>query len=149
MRIVRSSISYATEAEPWAMADNHAVVRHDTIEDCSGPYAHLAHHCGRVAVGDHVATGTVIGEVGHTGNSSAPHLHFQLMSAADSRTATAIPCAFGDAQCEDADGAWIDAPRAVPGRHQRVRWNAGRAQEPGRSTPVSAASSSSNARRNA
>ncbi len=43
-------------------------------------YAHLQKGSLRVKPGDRVKTGQVIGLLGNTGNSSAPHLHFQLMS---------------------------------------------------------------------
>ena len=44
-------------------------------------YAHLQPGSIRVKVGDHVVAGQVLGLVGNTGNSSEPHLHFQLMNA--------------------------------------------------------------------
>jgi murein DD-endopeptidase MepM/ murein hydrolase activator NlpD len=41
-------------------------------------YAHLKPGSLRVAKGQRVKRGQVIGLVGNTGNSGAPHLHFQL-----------------------------------------------------------------------
>jgi hypothetical protein len=43
-------------------------------------YAHLQPGSLRVKLGDKVTRGQVIGLVGNTGNSSEPHLHFQLMN---------------------------------------------------------------------
>lgn len=43
-------------------------------------YAHLQKGSLRVKPGDHVKAGQVIALLGNTGNSNAPHLHFQLMS---------------------------------------------------------------------
>ena len=41
-------------------------------------YAHLKHDSIIVTKGTRVLKGQKIGEIGHTGNSSAPHLHFGL-----------------------------------------------------------------------
>ena len=46
-------------------------------------YAHLKPGSLRVATGQRVTRGQVIGLVGNTGASGAPHLHFQLSEAAD------------------------------------------------------------------
>jgi hypothetical protein len=45
-------------------------------------YGHLAPGTVRVAPGDRVTRGTVLGQVGNSGNSGEPHLHFQVMDAA-------------------------------------------------------------------
>ncbi len=42
-------------------------------------YAHLQPGSVKVKAGDKVRTGQVLGLVGNTGNSLAPHLHFQVM----------------------------------------------------------------------
>jgi murein DD-endopeptidase MepM/ murein hydrolase activator NlpD len=44
-------------------------------------YAHLSRLA--VTAGDRVAGGDVIGAVGHTGGASAPHLHFEVLEAAE------------------------------------------------------------------
>lgn len=54
-------------------------------------YAHLRRGSVRVRPGDRVGTGQVLGECGNSGNSSEPHLHFQLMDAADPRLAVGVP----------------------------------------------------------
>lgn len=44
------------------------------------PYVHIYEHLSRlhVKVGNKVRTGTRIGDVGNTGYSTAPHLHFEI-----------------------------------------------------------------------
>jgi hypothetical protein len=56
-------------------------------------YAHLQPGSLRVHVGDKVHPGQVLGLVGNTGNSLAPHLHFQLMSEPSSLAANGLPYA--------------------------------------------------------
>lgn len=56
------------------------------ILKCGGVYPLLAHlRCGsvRVKVGDHVHAGDPLGEVGNSGSSIQPHLHFQIMKDED------------------------------------------------------------------
>jgi hypothetical protein len=43
-------------------------------------YAHLILGSATVRVGDHVTKGQIIGKLGNSGNSDAPHLHFQIGS---------------------------------------------------------------------
>jgi hypothetical protein len=57
-------------------------------------YAHLQKGSLLVAPGDRVAKGQQIGELGNTGNSNAPHLHFQLMNGPSLLQADALPYVF-------------------------------------------------------
>jgi hypothetical protein len=56
-------------------------------------YAHLQPRSIRVHSGDKVHTGEVLGLVGNTGNSLAPHLHFQLMAEPSSLASNGLPYA--------------------------------------------------------
>ena len=53
--------------------------------------AHLRRRSLRVAVGDRVTAGRQLAECGNSGNSSEPHLHFQLMDGPDSALARGLP----------------------------------------------------------
>ncbi|NKZ02928.1 M23 family metallopeptidase [Actinomadura latina] len=57
-------------------------------------FAHLRRGSLRVAKGDRVRAGDVLGEVGNSGNSSEPHLHFHLMDRPRPLAAAGIPFAF-------------------------------------------------------
>ena len=54
-------------------------------------YAHIQKDGVLVHVGDHVTRGQVLGKLGNTGNTSAPHLHFQLMDGPSALGAQGLP----------------------------------------------------------
>ncbi len=57
-------------------------------------YAHLAPGSVQLHVGDYVRQGQKLGLLGNTGNSSAPHLHFQVMDRPSSLDDTSLPFVF-------------------------------------------------------
>ena len=63
-------------------------------------YFHLAPNSLTVHVGDHVERGQKLGLLGNTGNSSAPHLHFQIMDRPSSLDDTSLPFVFDHMQLE-------------------------------------------------
>jgi murein DD-endopeptidase MepM/ murein hydrolase activator NlpD len=102
--------------DPALLAGNHVVVG---TGGTYALYAHLAPGSVVVTSGQRVRAGEVIGRVGHTGNSTAPHLHFQLMDSADPLQARGIPCAFS-AYLVERDGRWQRVERGVPRRRERI-----------------------------
>src|SRR5215471_3269250 len=59
-----------------------------------GYYAHLKPFTVGVKVGAHVKAGDVLGEVGNSGDSTEPHLHFHVMNNADPNQADGVPLVF-------------------------------------------------------
>ncbi|OBJ46091.1 peptidase M23 [Mycolicibacterium mucogenicum] len=94
-------------------------------------YAHLKTGTVKVKPGDRLTTGQVLGNVGNTGNSSAPHLHFHVMSASDPLRADGLPFVFRSFKLTDrlANMAAVDAleaggpPRLEPGFTARAENN--------------------------
>ncbi|MFD4263562.1 M23 family metallopeptidase [Streptomyces sp. NPDC058534] len=68
---------------------NHVVV--DLGDDTHALYAHVQRGSPAVREGDRVTAGQVLGRCGNSGNSTEPHVHFQLMDGPDPDTARGIP----------------------------------------------------------
>ncbi|MHA1198409.1 MAG: M23 family metallopeptidase [Candidatus Heimdallarchaeaceae archaeon] len=75
-----------------AAAGNYIVIEHPNNEFSF--YAHLILNSLKVKKGDKVKQGQVIGLLGNSGNSTGPHLHFQLMDSKNPLTARGLPCKF-------------------------------------------------------
>lgn len=71
-------------------------------------YDHLVPHSATVKVGDYVHQGQKIGLLGNSGNSDAPHLHFQLMDRPSSLDGSALPFVFDSMQMEGRISASLD-----------------------------------------
>jgi len=75
------------------IAGNHVVIELPG----GGPFValvHLKRGSLRVRVGDAVRAGEPIAEVGNSGNSTEPHVHLQVMDAADPMRARGVPFVF-------------------------------------------------------
>jgi hypothetical protein len=84
-----SQFGNPTVTEPSHLAGNHAVIK-------IGPgryaaYAHMQPGSIRVKPGDEVRAGEVIGLLGNTGNSTAPHLHFGIQDAPNMLGSNGLP----------------------------------------------------------
>lgn len=73
-------------------AGNHIV--QDLGDGNYALYAHIKTGAVKVEVGDRLKTGQVIGSVGNTGNTDAPHLHFHVMSTPDPLRSNGLPFVF-------------------------------------------------------
>lgn len=87
MMLVEGSVREAT-GPSWIFG-NHVIL--DLGEGTYAAYGHLKQGSVTVAVGDTVRAGRRIADCGNTGNSTEPHLHFQLMDGPDLDTARGIP----------------------------------------------------------
>ena len=71
-------------------ADGNSVIL-DLGEQRYAMYAHMKTGSIKVHKGEHVTAGQVIGLVGNTGNSVAPHLHFQVNDGPSSLASNGLP----------------------------------------------------------
>ncbi len=99
------------QAEYREVAGNYMIIKKSN--DVYALFAHLQTYSICVKEGEKVKIGQMIGRVGHSGNSTAPHLHFQLMNSIDPKKAKGIPCGFRDYE-ELKDGKWDKIDNGIP-----------------------------------
>ena len=71
---------------------NHVIIQHDNGE--YSYYLHLKQGSLKVKPGDIVKRGQHIASLGHTGNSTEPHLHFHVTDGPDMAYSRSIPVSF-------------------------------------------------------
>jgi Peptidase family M23 len=79
---------------PKTMTVENVLGNHVILDLGGGVYAFYAHmEKGSIAVaeGQHVKRGDVLGKLGNSGNTSAPHLHFHLMEGVSALASNGIP----------------------------------------------------------
>ena len=101
------------------VAGNYVVLKY--ADNVYVAFAHLQKGSLSVQMGSRVKKGQVLGRVGHSGNSTAPHLHFQLMDRRDIRVANGVPCAFHDYQAFRS-GGWENVRVGMPLAMERIKY---------------------------
>ncbi len=82
----------ASNLTPYTALGNHVIV--DMGDGRYALYAHLQPGSVAVRVGQRVRPGQLLGRVGNTGSSSAPHLHFHVTDAAAAVSSNGTPWVF-------------------------------------------------------
>lgn len=83
------------------------------LDHGNGEHSYLAHMqkgSVRVAKGDRVEQGDVLGQLGNSGISGAPHLHFQLQACAEPLACVSLPAPFTDLEAAHVEGVHTYAP---------------------------------------
>lgn len=83
---------FPTDITPVTAIGNHVII--DIGEGRYALYAHLIPESVAVRVGEVVRTGQLLGRLGNSGNSDAPHLHFQVMDRPAALDANGLPFVF-------------------------------------------------------
>jgi Peptidase family M23 len=73
-------------------AGNHVIIQMG--KDQYALYAHLKPHSATVLAGDMVVDGQKLGLLGNSGNTTGPHLHFQVMDRPTPLNANGVPFVF-------------------------------------------------------
>jgi murein DD-endopeptidase MepM/ murein hydrolase activator NlpD len=114
-----NSVAFRRTAAVERLVGNYVIVRSG---DLCAVYVHLAPGSVRVQQGQHVGLGEVLGLVGSTGNSTAPHLHFQLMDGPDPLVARAVPAVFTRYEVWR-HNRWERVHESVPTTTERIRYS--------------------------
>ncbi|MFI0446279.1 M23 family metallopeptidase [Actinomadura sp. 6N118] len=95
---------------PGFIIGNHVIL--DLGDGTYAAFAHLKRGSIKVKPGQRVRVGEHIADCGNSGNTSEPHLHFQLMDRPRPMIANGVPFAF---ERYEVDG---EEQRGVPGGHR-------------------------------
>lgn len=98
---------------------NHIIIK--CGEETYAFLAHLQKGSIEVVEGQDIKKGDFLGRVGHSGNSTAPHLHFHLMDNPDLYSAKGIPCAFNQYQVFK-NGKWVLEQNGIPSDKDRISY---------------------------
>ena len=107
---------------------NHVILK--IKDDIYTFYAHLKKGSIQVQVGDKISMGSLIGHIGNSGNTSAPHLHLHLMSTLSPVASSPVPFVFEEFklldqvptkrfyETESLEGIFSDPTSYKPQKHQ-------------------------------
>lgn len=99
------------------LSGNHIILE---IPEGFALLAHAQTGSIKVAPGEKVAVGQHLANVGHSGNTTAPHLHFHLMDNLDPIKAQGIPCCFREYEILH-EGSWRTVCNGIPKDTDRIR----------------------------
>jgi murein DD-endopeptidase len=109
--------SMAIPITPETIGGNHVII--DMGNGLYAFYAHMQPGSLRVKVGEKVKTGQVLGLLGNTGNSSEPHLHFDICNASSMLACEGLPYAFASLEVTGKGEGWKPSDAHEPGvQHQ-------------------------------
>lgn len=90
-RMLQAQQALMMKGMRYAMG-NHVIIEHEGGEYSN--YFHLRQNSIKVSEGDLVEKGQHIGDLGHSGNSTAPHLHFHITDGPDMLYSRSLPVQF-------------------------------------------------------
>ncbi len=98
------------------VAGNHVIVHIGS--NLYAVYVHMQPGSVRVGVGEKVRRGQVLGLLGNSGNSTEPHLHFQICNANSVLSCEGLPYAFSSFEVQGHGWGWVPREsRDAPARH--------------------------------
>ncbi len=104
-----------------SLLGNHVILKM-AGSDVYSLFAHGRTGSIQVREGDAVRVGQHLADVGHSGNSTAPHLHFHLMDGPDILAAGGLPCSFREYEALR-HGTWSKVTEGIPAKREFVRYS--------------------------
>lgn len=101
------------------IAGNYIVIKYE--EHGYMAFAHLQNGSIAVTADQKIKKGTYLGNVGHSGNSTSPHLHFQLMDSQDIANSQGIPFLFEQYELYQSEN-WRKVYDQIPSDTDRIRF---------------------------
>ena len=107
------------EASPKIITGNYVMIKIN--ETSYALLAHLKKGSINVAVGQRIQKREVIGKLGHSGNSTMPHLHMQFMNSSDYKISKGLPFVFESYEVKQ-DKKWVKVYNAIPKISDIIRY---------------------------
>lgn len=109
----------STQASPESLTGNCVIIQ--VQPDVYALLAHLQEGSILVKKGELVHKGQFLARLGHSGNSTMPHLHMQFMDSLDFQKAKGLPFAIRSFE-RWRGGQWTPVSTSLPGSHDIVRY---------------------------
>lgn len=123
-RDIRNTIKVTKDYEEGILEYSSITGNCVIIKSENGIYALLAHlKQGSIVIkeGYRLQSKELVGELGHSGNSTMPHLHMQFMDNPDFKKARGIPFVFRE-YFLNKDGQWVKYTNSLPTKDDIVRF---------------------------
>jgi len=114
----KATKEYINNNKPETVAGNHVIIKLN--ENQYALLAHLVKGSIQVIPGQTVEKNQPIGQLGHSGNSTMPHLHMQFMDNFDFSIAQGIPFVFSEYEIAK-NGKWKKINNSIPTTKDVVR----------------------------
>lgn len=117
---IRNSLFFDPKRDGFeTVAGNYVVIKKE--DKIYAVFCHLQSDSIVIKVGEKVQKGQRIGNVGHTGNSTEPHLHFHLADAANPENARGFPFVFEQYEKYE-NSKWQKVTNEIPAAKDHIRF---------------------------
>lgn len=117
---LKNAATFNENKNPYSqIAGNYIVMKHSNNVYLA--FAHLQTGSVHVSVNDKVKRGELLGRIGHSGNSTSPHLHFQMMDSADFAHTKGLPFLFEKYEVYR-NNTWKTVYHQIPSDQDRIRF---------------------------